>query len=222
MKKGNNIKLSILTILFVFGAIMFIYGYREVNAHPLDKANLIRLHVIANSDSVYDQKVKLQVRDRIIKYMSPFLNKTTSVEEARAIVLKKLPNVAQEANSCLNSLGTSYSAHVQLADFTFPTKAYGDLVLPAGEYEALRVVLGEGKGRNWWCVLYPPLCFIDISNTIAVETNNIEISSSSEESQLANGPPVQVEVRFKVVDKLRDFLLERSLARADNKKLPEN
>lgn len=222
MKKGNNIKLSILTILFVFGAIMFIYGYREVNAHPLDKANLIRLHVIANSDSVYDQKVKLQVRDEIIKYMSPYLNKTTSIEEARAIVLRKLPAVTQEANLCLNSLGTAYSAHAQLADFTFPTKAYGDLILPAGEYEALRVVLGEGKGRNWWCVLYPPLCFIDISNTIAVETNNIEISSSSEESQLANGPPVQVEVRFKVVDKLRDFLLERSLARADNKKLPEN
>jgi len=207
MKKRKKIFIGMLVMVICLGSAA-IYD-QENKGTTLDKDHLIRLHVIANSDSVYDQKVKLLVRDEIIKYLAPFFRTVQTDQAAREAVRKQLPSIVERANQRLNSLGTGYTVCAQFGRFDFPTKAYGDLILPSGNYEAVRVVLGEGKGKNWWCVLYPPLCFIDISSTIAVDTSN---SNSSGEVESVGGEPVQIEIRLKILDKVADFIKEKSFA----------
>ncbi|MGI6686007.1 MAG: stage II sporulation protein R [Bacillota bacterium] len=204
-------KFITLVVILIIGAGGFWYGYQELNATPMTDNNLIRLHVIANSDSPYDQKIKLLVRDEIIKKMAPYLKDVKTVTEARSVTLKQLPEIKKSADNCLASLGEVYDASVELGGFTFPAKAYGDLVLPAGKYEAVRVVLGEGKGRNWWCVLYPPLCFIDISSTFAVNVR--DLPESEERVQQVNAEPVQVVVRFKLLDEVQNFFGKNLIAK---------
>lgn len=207
IKKRIIILLATLTI----GVGGFWYGYQEYNAKPMGANNLIRLHVIANSDSAYDQKVKLLVRDEVIKYMAPYLQKTTTIEEARQAARENLPGIKKSAENCLAALGENYQTRVEMGDYNFPAKAYGDLVLPSGEYEAVRVVLGNGDGRNWWCVLYPPLCFIDISSTVAVTVR--DMPETGEEVLQVNSQPAQVVVRFKLWEEVRGLFGDKFLAR---------
>lgn len=136
-------------LLFGIGVGGFCLGHQEYNAKPLPNNDLIRLHVLANSDSAYDQKVKLLVRDKIIEYMTPYFQEAKTIEEARAKVHEQLAEIKKCADNQLLSLGENYAAQVEVGNFNFPTKAYGNLVLPSGEYEAVRIVLGEGAGKNW-------------------------------------------------------------------------
>jgi len=205
-------RMTALLVALAIGAGGFWYGYHELNAKSMAANNLIRLHVLANSDSVYDQKIKLLVRDEVIEYMKPYLKETKTIEEARQAAKEQLPEIKKTADYCLASLGLGYQASVELGDFNFPAKAYGDLVLPSGEYEAVRVVLGNGEGRNWWCVLYPPLCFIDISSTIAVNVR--DLPDNGEEVRQVNAQPAQVVVRFKIWEEVQSLFEKRSLARA--------
>ncbi|MEN3002951.1 stage II sporulation protein R [Dehalobacterium formicoaceticum] len=213
--KGMKIKKrwGWLLLLLGIGAGGFIYGYQEYNAKPLPNNDLIRLHVLANSDSAYDQKVKLLVRDEVIKYMTPYFQETKTIAEARAKVQEQLPEIQKCAENRLASLGENYSAQAELGDFNFPTKAYGNLVLPSGEYEALRIVLGAGEGKNWWCVLYPPLCFVDISSTIAVRS--VDIPEADAEVHPVNAQPAKVVIKFKLWEEVQDLLERRSLAKAN-------
>lgn len=206
-------KILVLVVTLAIGAGGFWYGYQEYNAKPMAANNLIRLHVIANSDSVFDQKVKLLVRDEVIKYMAPYLREAKTVEEARKEAVRQLPEIKRKADYCLASLGQGYQSSVELGDFNFPAKAYGDLVLPSGEYEAVRVVLGNGEGRNWWCVLYPPLCFIDISSTIAVSVR--DLPEGGEAVRQVNARPAQVVIRFKLWEEVRGLFDKRAVAKAD-------
>ena len=210
MSVKRMILLGFLTILA--GWFVFETGFDR--GEPLSADKLIRLHVIAHSDSPYDQKIKLQVRDEIIKLMAPYFKEAKTVEEAREMALGKLPLITETANRYLSSLGIAYSAQGELGRFDFPAKAYGNLVLGEGNYEALRVVLGEGQGRNWWCVLYPPLCFLDISNTIGVEAQ--ELSESSDQVKQVGARPVQVEVRFKILDEIRHYFAHRTLVQSNS------
>jgi stage II sporulation protein R len=207
------IKGLVLMAIILMGVGGFCYGYQELNAAPMTKSNLIRLHVIANSDSVYDQKVKLLVRDEVINQMAPYLKEANTAKEARSIALQQLPEIKKAADNFLASLGQQYQASVELGNYNFPAKAYGDFVLPSGNYEALRVVLGEGEGRNWWCVLYPPLCFIDISSTIAVNVR--DLPENWERVEQVSGEPMQVVVRFKLWDEVQNFLDKRILAKGN-------
>ncbi|MDH7576426.1 MAG: stage II sporulation protein R [Bacillota bacterium] len=127
--------------------------------------NLIRLHVIANSDDEQDQAVKYRVRDALIDYLKPDLRKSRNSEEAKACLNKSRAEIARIAAQTVAASGFSYPVRVEMGKFTFPARAYGDVVYPAGQYEAVRVVLGKGEGTNWWCVLFPPLCFVDLSST---------------------------------------------------------
>ncbi|WP_068963595.1 stage II sporulation protein R [Desulfosporosinus sp. BG] len=132
---------------------------------------LIRFHVLANSDSEQDQALKRAVRDAILKAVSPQLAVSKSLDESRQILKKIRPNMEDIGRSVVKAWGKDYLVHTQYGHFSFPTKSYGSLVLPAGDYEALRVVIGEGRGSNWWCVLFPPLCFIDIDHSTAVQVD---------------------------------------------------
>src|SRR5665647_1656302 len=132
---------------------------------------LIRFHVLANSDSEQDQKLKRAVRDAIIKDVSPRLAVSQSLDESRQILKQVRPDMESIGRSVVKMWGKDYSVRTEYGHSSFPTKSYGSLVLPAGDYEALRVVIGEGQGSNWWCVLFPPLCFIDIDQSTAVQVD---------------------------------------------------
>lgn len=132
---------------------------------------LIRFHVLANSDSEQDQALKRAVRDAILKEVAPKLAISESLDESRQILKEIRPEMEDIARSVVKAWSKEYSIHTEYGHFSFPTKSYGSLVLPAGDYEALRVVIGEGQGSNWWCVLFPPLCFIDIEHSTAVQVD---------------------------------------------------
>lgn len=127
----------------------------------------IRLRILANSDGTGDQLVKRQIRDAVVAQMNEWvsgLDNPQSLEQARALIRSHLPELNALVGAELEQRGITYSYKVELGVVPFPTKLYGGTVYPAGDYEAVRVTLGAGKGQNWWCVLFPPLCFIDASS----------------------------------------------------------
>lgn len=194
------------------------------SAVPLDSGSLIRFHVIANSDSYSDQALKLKVRDEVVRAMGPVL-KGADIEEARQRVDENIGLIASTAVTTINSSGYSYPVKVIHGNFQFPEKTYRvarsgggeeDITLPAGEYEAVRVVIGEGRGANWWCVLFPPLCFV---NPPEGEGGSGTPAGSAEEVPV-EAPPAfrydytdpgmvwdqpRVEYRFKVVEWIKAY-----------------
>lgn len=147
----------------------------------------IRLRIIANSDSLQDQWLKREVRDAIVARMNEWVTEIRSYEEARQVVAARLPELQQLVDQTIRERGFSYPAEVDFGRVPFPTKLYGTYVYPAGDYEALRVRIGEAKGQNWWCVLFPPLCFIDMSNGDAVQAASVEPDTESEPSGQDDG-----------------------------------
>ncbi|WP_438447506.1 stage II sporulation protein R [Gorillibacterium sp. sgz5001074] len=128
----------------------------------------IRLRILANSDSVTDQALKRRVRDAIVEQMNTWVSGPTTLEEARLLVSERIPELEAIVTREIESAGFTYSSKVELGLVPFPAKMYGDKVYPAGDYEALRVTIGEGAGQNWWCVLFPPLCFVEAAKGEAV------------------------------------------------------
>lgn len=165
MNFKKNSKLVLLTsIIIVVTAVFSTYIFNSHKSTLAFKNKLIRLHVLANSDSEEDQELKLKVRDKIIAEMNDRLGNSKSIDETREIVEDSIEEIKKTALEEIKLYGKEYEVAVSLDNQNFPTKSYGGFTLPAGEYEALRVVIGEGKGQNWWCVMFPPLCFIDITN----------------------------------------------------------
>ncbi len=120
--------------------------------------DLIRLHVVANSDSPEDQNIKLQVRDAVVNSLRQEFANMTDVEQAKAYLRENLPKIQKVANEVLEKAGFDGSAVVSLCKEAFPTRKYDTFTLPAGVYEALRIIIGRGEGHNWWCVVFPSLC----------------------------------------------------------------
>ena len=155
--------------------------------------DLVRLHVVANSDSAHDQAVKLAVRDEIVSTLSGHLGRLTSADEAVSWLRKRRKLIQRVAEKRLRAEGAAYSASVTMGRFPFPRRVYsgdtGRLVVPAGVYRAVRVELGQARGRNWWCVLFPPLCLLGVSPAGA--------------RALMTGAPANLDLHFKVVDVVR-------------------
>lgn len=125
--------------------------------------SLLRFHVVANSDSDEDQTLKLKVKEAVVDYLSKFLRDTMTLEETEGIIEEHNDEVVTLAKKIVSENGYDYSVSARLTSCYFPVKSYGDVTLPAGEYEAYRITIGEADGKNWWCILYPPLCFVDVS-----------------------------------------------------------
>ncbi|MDP4084244.1 MAG: stage II sporulation protein R [Bacillota bacterium] len=143
----------------------------------------IRLRILANSDTGSDQALKRQVRDAVNAKISVWVKDLTSIKEARKVIQSKLPEIQATAEEVVKQQGSNQAINVKFGKVQFPTKLYGDFLYPAGEYEAILITLGTGKGANWWCVLFPPLCFLDFSNGVAVskgfeDKNKDGVSSS--------------------------------------------
>lgn len=124
---------------------------------------IIRFHVIANSDTDEDQELKLKVRDEVIKFLTPLLDESSSIEESREILKENDKKVIDIAKKVIKENGYNYSVKSELSRENFPEKIYGNIVLPQGEYEAYRILIGKSSGQNWWCVMFPPLCFVDVT-----------------------------------------------------------
>lgn len=126
---------------------------------PSIASKILRFHVLANSDAVCDQQVKEKVRDAVGTYLQPFLEDAKSLEETKEIVGKHMEVIIEVAEQTLLTHGYNYQVTARIAHIDFPEKTYGAYTFPKGKYEALQIVIGEGKGQNWWCVLYPNMCF---------------------------------------------------------------
>lgn len=157
--------------------------------------NVVRLHVIANSDTEEDQAVKLMVRDAVLEEAAKWYDGANTMEEASSLLCTHLESLAQTARETLAQQGMEYSANVQMTEMYFSTRDYGTFRLPAGRYRTLRVTLGEGKGHNWWCVVFPTLCLPAAEGS---EEDALLTLPESEREVVEN--PEQFEVKFKAVE----------------------
>lgn len=179
-----RIVVSVFILLFAVIAILASAAMSDTRLFPREveapKAfnthNLIRLHVVANSDSEEDQFLKLDVRDVVVARTRDLLGTARAKEDAWRILLENTGEIQAAATDEIREAGKTYQALVEMGTFAFPERKYGGLTLPEGDYEAVRVVLGAGKGRNWWCVLFPPLCFIRMNESREVEGLKYELS----------------------------------------------
>lgn len=199
--KHVTVIVVLLTLLVVTSA----YNYSNYIQKDL-ASSLIRLHVIANSNSKEDQSVKLKVRDAVLKYMQVQSAKLKTTDEAKNIILSNMDIIEEVAENTLKANGFNYEVKTYFGNFEFPTKLYGDIILPAGMYQSLRVVIGKGSGANWWCVMFPPLCFVDASHGVVPDSSKAQLRSSlsDEEYQLVTSTNVSaqtnVKFKFKVVE----------------------
>ena len=194
------LKKFLFTFVLFFSFIYFfcIYTY-NLQSSISDK--IIRLHVIANSNSEYDQFVKLRVRDNIVQFLSPLLKNCENINESRVVIAQNLENIETLANDTLANYG-SCTANAKLAESTFPTKTYGNYSFPAGNYESLKITIGEGNGENWWCVMFPPLCFTDSSiefSEDSVETLKENLSDKELEF-ISNSQEPKIQIKFKLLE----------------------
>ena len=201
--------LTIFIVLFLLFIFIIICANSYVSAVSSNiSSSVFRLHVIANSDSDEDQNLKYIVRDKILDYMNSLVDTNiSSKEETMKIVSENLENFKSIAQDTVYENGYDYEVNVEIGNFTFPTKTYGDIALPAGYYDALRVTIGSAEGKNWWCVMFPPLCFVDVSSGVVPEDSKetLEESLSDEEYELISGSSTEFEVKFKFVEFFKNF-----------------
>jgi len=179
MKKRNVIFLAVFLLLPIF----------LISPAQGESLDIVRLHIIAQSDDAYDQYIKLRVRDAVLNVA----NSLSINEDASEKIEKNLSLIEDAAKVVLASYGVDYSAHAQFGEFDFPTKTYGNVTLPAGKYTAVRIVLGNGSGQNWWCVMYPPLCFTG-ETTANFDKETVDLITKS-------GSP-QFKIKFKILELL--------------------
>lgn len=221
MKKFlNNIKNSKIGISITLILLLFLYttinaiSYAEAVSTDISDS-VFRLHVIANSDSNEDQSLKYKVRDNLLKYMNNICSDCSSKQEAINLVTEHQEEFKQVALDTIKKEGYSYNVKINIGNFEFPTKQYGDISLPAGYYDALRVEIGEAKGRNWWCVMFPSLCFIDVSSGIVPEESKEELQnvlSDEEYSIISDNSDNGIKLKFKLIE----FFANNGLLTAKN------
>lgn len=204
---SKKVKYSLILILLL-SLYIFISAISYVSAvsNNLEK-NIFRLHVIANSDSNEDQSLKYIVRDELIKYMNTISSNSKNKEDSIKIAKEHLNDFYKIAKQTIIENGYNYDASVEIGNFTFPTKTYGDISIPAGSYDALRVKIGEAKGQNWWCVMFPPLCFVNVSSGIVPKESKqiLENELSNEEYNLiSNKKSNEIKFKFKIIELLQN------------------
>lgn len=157
---------------------------------------IIRFHVIANSDTEDDQNLKLKVRDRVIEYVSEQLEECKDLNEARDFIIENKSTIEKIAEDVIKENGYSYNVTSILSKENFPDKVYGDLVFPQGEYEAYRILIGNAEGQNWWCVMFPPLCFVDETKE-AVDSDDIKEKITENITKEKNNKKSKSDIKFK-------------------------
>lgn len=206
------IKLKRLLVIFLlFCAFVFISALSYVDAVSNDIADSVfRLHVIANSDTEEDQALKLKVRDQLLEYMNSLTEDCTSKEEVIKIAKIHEADFQKIAKEVIEENGFDYEVTVQIGTSDFPTKYYGDISLPAGTYDALKVKIGKAEGQNWWCVMFPPLCFVDVSTGIVPEESKEEMKENLNDEEydlISKTDDSEISFKFKLVELFQNLKL---------------
>ena len=194
-------KFLIIFLLFSIYVSISIFSYSKTVSDNISNS-VFRLHIIANSDSEQDQNLKFAVRDNLISYMNSICTDVSSKDEAIKVATEHLENLKKVAQDVIQENGFDYNVALEIGNFDFPTKNYGDIHLPAGFYDALKVKIGNASGKNWWCVLFPSLCFVDISDGILPQESKKDIQNSldNEEYELISSESPKYKLKFKVVE----------------------
>ncbi|WP_416828589.1 stage II sporulation protein R [Ectobacillus polymachus] len=181
-------------ILLVIGAQMMAhFGYTKAQASVIPK-DAIRLRILANSDSEADQALKRKVRDRVKEQIDTWVADLHSVDDARTIIQSRIPQLKQTVAKVLQEEHSNQQYKVEFGkNIAFPTKVYGNFVYPAGDYEAVLVTLGKGEGANWWCVLFPPLCFLDFGTGTAIQKEAAKAAEQPDSKQDVTTASLKVE-----------------------------
>ncbi len=198
LKKSNLSKFFIIFLLLAIFILLSVNSY--VNAVSSNIADgVFRLHVIANSDSVEDQNLKYKVRDALLDYMNSICSDVSSKEDAMNIASEHLEDFKAIAENVIYENNYTYPVSVEIGKYDFPTKNYGDVSIPAGIYDALRVKIGKASGKNWWCVMFPPLCFVDVSSGIVPNESKelLQENMSTEEYDLITNSSNNSDLNFK-------------------------
>ena len=168
-------------ILFSFLVTGILVNVKQAGMQRELAQQVFRFHVLANSDSEEDQELKMKVKEAVLAYMKQELGHSDSVDETKQWANENLDQLEEVAGQVIAGEGYDYAVSAQVTMCDFPDKTYGDITFPAGEYEALRVEIGEADGRNWWCVLFPNLCFMDAVHAVVPEEGKQELKEVLEE-----------------------------------------
>ncbi len=204
MKKDKKILFISMFLGVLFTSVVTYTAVYSENIQKGIAKEVLRFHVLANSDNNYDQHLKLKVRDSILSKYRTQLEKCENVQETKNFFNENINDVILTAKETIKKEGFNYDVKAFVGKSTFPTKTYGDISFPAGEYEALRIEIGEAKGKNWWCVMFPPLCFVDVSHKEISKESKQELKNILTEEEygiVANSDKdTNFKVKFKVIE----------------------
>ncbi|WP_259383773.1 stage II sporulation protein R, partial [Bacillus thuringiensis] len=200
--------IAYLLILLIGAQLLVQFGYMKADAKgpSVIPKEAVRLRILANSDSDKDQALKRKVRDEVKAQIDGWVADLTSFEEARKVIQSHIPEIEKTVENTLKREGSKDSFQVKFSkNVKFPTKVYGNFIYPAGEYEAVLITIGEGEGANWWCVLFPPMCFLDFSSGTAVrKEEHVVKAESPEEEQVKQLDEEVIDKEEKKVDKVKE------------------
>ena len=205
MEKKEWKKNILMAVIIVIGVIGYIAGFNEKTVKTSVQngiaEEILRFHVIANSDSKEDQELKMKVKEEIVSYVSLLTEGEEDVHKAEYIISLYLEEIQKKAEEVIKREGYNYSVTVELTDSYFPVKTYGEAVFPEGIYRALKINIGKAEGKNWWCVLYPNLCFVDSAYGVLEEDQKEQLKSvltEEEYESIFQVPSKDIKVSFKL------------------------
>lgn len=211
MKKKLNFIFILTILVFIYIALLSFNYSKAISSNLSD--SVFRLHIIANSDSSADQELKLKVRDKIIEYMNTLTSNSSDKKDVISIVNNHLDSFKEIALNTIKENGYNYDVNIEIGNFHFPTKSYGDISFPAGNYNALKIEIGDAIGQNWWCVLFPPLCFVNSSTGVVPDDskNTLKENINSESYEIisegnnSNDNTSDIKIKFKIIEFFNNF-----------------
>lgn len=202
------VSFSFLLLTFVLLFLQYLTVTKSTIAMQNEIASdIIRFHVVANSDSEKDQVLKLQIKDALTKSLESTLKTAKNVEEAKILLQNNLQYMEELSNTIIRNNGFDYQATASIERGYFPLKVYGDLSLPPGEYEAVRIELGMAEGQNWWCIMFPPLCFVDATYNIVPDSSKKQLKdllTTEEYNALFTEKKIDVKIKSKLIEWIKE------------------
>lgn len=211
MKKKLNFIFILTILVFIYIALLSFNYSKAISSNLSD--SVFRLHIIANSDSSADQELKLKVRDKIIEYMNTLTSNSSDKKDVISMVNNHLDSFKEIALNTIKENGYNYDVNIEIGNFHFPTKSYGDISFPAGNYDALKIEIGDAIGQNWWCVLFPLLCFVNSSTGVVPDDskNTLKENINSESYEIisegnnSNDNTSDIKIKFKIIEFFNNF-----------------
>jgi stage II sporulation protein R len=216
LNKNTVLRCVTFTLLFVLLAFCI---YCALYSHKISRGleeNIIRLHVVANSNSQEDQALKMDVKNTVIEYMASKLKDSNNINESKNIINTNIESIRKLVCETIKANEKNYQVEIDTGKYPFPTKTYGDISLPVGNYQALKIKIGKGEGSNWWCVLFPPLCFVDVTHGTVPDSVKEELRNNLTEEEYGiitaadSEKDIPVKIRFKIIEFFQDSRIKFS------------